>query len=439
MKFISTKAQSSPESLSDAIRLGLASDGGLFVPEVFPEFQLQNFGRAETLVEIAQVLLAPFFRDDVLEPQLGEICSDAFSFPIPLRPLPSRSSLSVLELFHGPTAAFKDVGAQFLAASLQRLEQNQTRPLQVLVATSGDTGGAVAAAFHRRPGIEVFVLYPAGMVSPRQEKQLTCWGDNVHAYRVNGVFDDCQRLVKQAFASTELRQQLRLTSANSISIGRLLPQMVYYAAASLWYWREHRRKPSFVVPTGNLGNAVAGIWARHIGLPINHFNLATNANRSVPDFLESGQWEPRQSLATLASAMDVGNPSNMERLINLYPDVASLDRQISAWAVSDEQIKQQILFDYHANNELWCPHTATAAYVHDNYLAQNNQTNNNQTDHIMIATAHPAKFETVLEPLISETIAAPPSLEKLLHLPSDFTEMEPDYAAFERVLRKSIS
>ncbi|MDH3767613.1 MAG: threonine synthase [Gammaproteobacteria bacterium] len=433
MKYLSTVGRSAPATLSAAIGVGLADDGGLFVPEVFPTFQSSDFARVESLVEVATILLSPFFSGDEMESELAAICHDAFSFPVPLRPLPYKPSLAVLELFHGPTAAFKDVGARFLAACLQRLEQQAAKPLKVLVATSGDTGGAVAAAFHQRPGIEVYVLYPAGLVSPRQEKQLTCWDDNVHVFRVGGVFDDCQRLVKEAFASSELRSVQRLTSANSISIGRLLPQSVYYAAAALWHWREYGRKASFVVPTGNLGNAVAGIWARHMGLPIDRIVLATNANRTIPDYLETGRWEPRQSLATLASAMDVGNPSNMERLRHLHPDVKTLNEQVSAWAVSDEQIRNQIKLDYEQHDQLWCPHTATAAYVHDHYLANGGSTQ----DHILVATAHPAKFETVIEPLIEKEISMPPALAKLMHLPSCFTDLSPDYAAFQQVLRQA--
>jgi len=197
--------------------------------------------------------------------------------------------LSVLELFHGPTAAFKDFGARFLAANMQRLRAKATRPLNILVATSGDTGGAVAAAFHRRPGIEVSVLFPKGLVSPTQERQLTCWGDNVHSFRVNGSFDDCQRLVKDAFLNPGLRQRFELSSANSINLGRLLPQAVYYAATSIAVYRRHGVVPNFVIPSGNLGNSVACVWARKLGLPIGRIVLAFNANRTVPDFLQSAE------------------------------------------------------------------------------------------------------------------------------------------------------
>ena len=215
-----------------------------------------------------------------------DIARDAFNFPAPLAPVTDGGKLSVLELFHGPTAAFKDFGARFLAASMQRLRKDASRPLNILVATSGDTGGAVAAAFHRRPGVVVSVLFPKGLVSPTQERQLTCWGDNVHSYRVNGSFDDCQRLVKEAFVDPGLKAAFELSSANSINLGRLLPQAVYYAATSLAMHRKHGVKPNFVIPSGNLGNSVACVLARKIGLPIGRIVLAHNVNRAVPDFLQ---------------------------------------------------------------------------------------------------------------------------------------------------------
>ena len=215
---------------------------------------------------------------------------DAFDFPAPLVPVADAGQLSVLELFHGPTAAFKDFGARFLAASLSRIRKSATgRPLNILVATSGDTGGAVAAAFHGRPGVVVSVLFPKGLVSPTQERQLTCWGDNVLSYRVAGTFDDCQRLVKEAFVDPGLKQRFELSSANSINLGRLLPQAVYYAATSLAVHRAHGVAPNFLIPSGNLGNSVACVWARKLGLPIGRIVLAHNANRAVPDFLANGR------------------------------------------------------------------------------------------------------------------------------------------------------
>ncbi|HEX6037672.1 pyridoxal-phosphate dependent enzyme, partial [Longimicrobium sp.] len=276
MKYVSTRGGGAAATLSQAVERGLAPDGGLYVPAQFPELAPGALDGADTLPDVAARLLAPFFAGDALEDALGDICREAFTFPVPLKEL--RGGTAVLELFHGPTAAFKDVGARFLAATMSRIGGEDARPLTILVATSGDTGGAVAAAFHGRPGVEVAVLYPAGMVSPRQEKQLTTWGGNVRAFAVRGAFDDCQRLVKAAMADDELRAARRLSSANSISIGRLPPQMAYYAWASREYVRRHGRAPGFVVPTGNLGNALAALWARRMGMPIREVVLATNAN-----------------------------------------------------------------------------------------------------------------------------------------------------------------
>lgn len=425
MKLISTRDPSHQVTLGQAIVNGLAPDGGLYVPQVWPHFTRADFARVETLPEVARILLEPFFEHDRLRGSLPEICAESFSFPIPLRPLPAKHC-AVLELFHGPTAAFKDVGARFLAATLQRLE-NEASTLTILVATSGDTGGAVAAAFHNRPGFEVVVLYPRGMVSPRQKQQLTCWGDNVLAVEVHGTFDDCQRMVKQAFGDPALAGR-RLSSANSINIGRLLPQAVYYAAAALWHWRETSQPASFVVPTGNLGNAVAAVWARHMGLPIDAIRLATNANRVIPDFLHSGSWQPASSIATLASAMDVGNPSNMERLRFLYPQFDNLRSQVSGFTINDDQIREQIVNDHSKYQEIWCPHTATAMYVHDHHAADRNN--------VIVATAHPAKFETIIEPLIGEAVTVPPALAALLDKPNAFVECRADFENLVRVLRR---
>ena len=321
----------------------------------------RTFGKEDDLPGVATHLLTPFAEGDQLAASLPAITHDAFNFPAPLVPLGTDGRLSVLELFHGPTAAFKDFGARFLAACMSRLRKPEQRPLTILVATSGDTGGAVAAAFHGRPGIEVAVLFPKGLVSPTQERQLTCWGDNVKSFAVRGTFDDCQRLVKQAFLDSALRKETELSSANSINLGRLLPQAVYYAATSLAIWRKYGERASFVIPSGNLGNAAACIWARKVGLPIGEIVLAHNANRTVADYLETGDWKPRPSVATLASAMDVGNPSNMERLRALFPELPDLRGAVSAFTVTDDAIRSRIRAGFDEFGQVWCPHTATAA------------------------------------------------------------------------------
>ncbi|NIW23742.1 MAG: threonine synthase, partial [Gammaproteobacteria bacterium] len=368
MKYLSTGGGHETD-LVGAIMQGLAPDGRLYVPEALPHFDPAAI-EADSIPEIATILLEPFFANSALAPVLGEICRDALNFPIPLRSLDARDGpVAVLELFHGPTAAFKDVGARFLAASMERalpgLDAGDSRPLTILVATSGDTGGAVAAAFHGRAGFRVGVLFPKGQVSPRQQHQLTCWGDNVRSFEVDGSFDDCQALVKGAFGDPTISSAHRLGAANSINVGRLLPQVVYHAAASLWYWRAHDVTVNFIVPTGNLGNAMACIWARALGMPIGEIILATNANRTIPEFLATGDWQPRPSIPTLASAMDVGDPSNMERLRHLYPALTDLRERIEAYPVDDDAIREQIARDYERYGDIWCPHTATAFRAYD--------------------------------------------------------------------------
>ena len=425
MRFRSTRGASPALPFSAAIERGLAPDGGLYVPEEFPALGVSDFDGLDSLPRIAERLLAPFFVGDVLEPALGEICDEALDFPVPLRSLAERTSL--LELFHGPTAAFKDVGARFLAGCISRLPEAESEstgvPRTILVATSGDTGGAIAAAFHGKPGVEVGVLFPLGGVSARQQHQLTCWGDNIRSFAVRGVFDDCQRVVKSAFGDEAWRTSRRLTSANSINIGRLLPQCAYYAAASLWHLRKHRVAADFIVPSGNVGNACAALWARRIGLPIGRIALVANANRPVPDYLESGTWTPRPSVATLANAMDVGDPSNMERVFDLYPDANSLGEVAGSASCDDETIRAVIADGPARYDTIFCPHTATAVHYRQNHP---------DGHAVVVATAHPAKFESVVEPLVGHPLELPASLAALLERPSAHVEIEADLDALKR-------
>jgi threonine synthase len=436
MKFVSTRGLDSSEkapavTFGTALARGLAPDGGLYMPETWPSIPLSAFDGVDSLPEVAEIMLRPFVAGDPIESQIGAVVREAFNFPAPLVPVSDDGRLSVLELFHGPTAAFKDFGARFLAASLARIRpQGGAKPLNILVATSGDTGGAVAAAFHRRPGIEVSVLFPKGLVSPTQERQLTCWGDNVHSYRVSGSFDDCQRLVKEAFVDAQLRERFELSSANSINLGRLLPQAVYYAATSLAVHREHGVAPDFVIPSGNLGNSVACVWARKIGLPIGRVVLAHNANRAVPDFLRSGEWQPRQSIPTLASAMDVGAPSNMERLRALFPDIEAVRGAVRAESVSDAEIQARIAADFRQYGKPWCPHTATAAEVY----ARMSQSERSGARWVLVSTAHPAKFAEIVQPLIGQRIDMPESLAKLFSRPVSCTDLSPTLAALSGAL-----
>ncbi|HEY2035681.1 MAG TPA: threonine synthase [Steroidobacteraceae bacterium] len=431
MRFRSTRDPELTAGFGDALTQGLAPDGGLYLPTEWPHVQAGSFGAREGLAAIGAKLLAPFTAGDPLAPALPDITAEAFDFPAPIVALGGGGRLAVLELFHGPTAAFKDFGARFLAACLTRLRGTASRPLTILVATSGDTGGAVAAAFHGRPGIEVAVLFPKGLVSPTQERQLTCWGGNVRSFAVRGTFDDCQRLVKQAFLDRRWQEERALSSANSINLGRLLPQAVYYAASSLAVFRCHGERASFVVPSGNLGNAVACIWARRLGLPIADVVLVHNANRTVPDFLDTGDWRPRASIATLASAMDVGNPSNMERLRALYPELSDIRSAVTACSVDDEAIRVRIRAGYQELGQVWCPHTATAAEAYARLPAERRQSGR----WVLVATAHPAKFRETVEPLIGREVAVPESLAKLFARPTQCTEIDAELASLRDALR----
>src|SRR5437016_5916086 len=358
MRIHSTRSASQPVTLSEAIRQSIAPEGGLYVPESFPTFNAEEFAELNSWKEIGKRLLEPFFRDDDLRNHLWDICDEAFNFPITLSFL--NNETAVLELFHGPTAAFKDVGARFLTACVARMPGRRA----IIVATSGDTGGAVAAAFAERSDVEVVILFPKEKISARQQQQLTCWGDHVRAFAVRGVFDDCQRIVKTAFADREWSERRGLLSANSINLGRLLPQTVYYAASSLWYFRQLGAPPGYIIPTGNLGNAVAAFWTKAMGFPIREIVLATNRNRTLPDYFETGDWSPQPTVATLANAMDVGNPSNFERLQNLHS--LALLRQIArAFSVTDEEISQTIAAGIDRWEQIWCPHTATAVHVRE--------------------------------------------------------------------------
>jgi threonine synthase len=425
MLYASTRGEG-PATLDEALVRGIAGDGGLYLPESLPTFSIDDFAAAMTIPEVAAVQLEPFFAESSLRADLTDILAETFSFPIPSTPLPTAAgTASLLELYHGPTAAFKDVGAGFLAACLTRLEGDEARPLTILVATSGDTGGAVAAAFNERPGMRVVVLFPDGRVSERQARQLTCWGDNVLSLRVAGAFDDCQAMVKKAMADENLRNRYRFSSANSINIGRLLPQSTYYADASLRHFNATGRKPGFVVPTGNLGNALACIMAREMGLPIGPIVLATNANRTISDFFETLEWLPRPSLQTLASAMDVGDPSNMERLRHLLGEADVLRDRLGVSTVTDDLIEAAIRRDYEEFGFATCPHTATATHTWrelDEELRLGH-------DWMLVATAHPAKFETIVELLIGEALALPPALAGILSRPSRSVAIDADSGA----------
>ncbi len=429
LRYHSTRSVGPIVPISQAIAAGLAPDGGLYVPEALPAIDPAAFDPNGSLADTAATLLAPFFAGDPLADSLPAICAEAFTFDAPLRALPAHPNTTMLELFHGPTSAFKDFGARFLAACLHRLPRADARPLTILVATSGDTGAAVAAAFHRQPNVRVVILYPDGLVSPRQAHQLGCFGDNVTALRVAGRFDDCQRMVKAALSDTALQAQLPLSSANSISLGRLLPQMSYYAHAALGWWREHGTPLSFIVPTGNLGNALACLWVRELGLPIGSVQLACNANVTLPDYFAGAAYAPREAVATLANAMDVGAPSNFERLRWTYPDEGRLRHVLQAASVDDAAIRQTIARHAREHGEIFCPHTATAMYLLDRLRADGDD-----APWAVVATAHPAKFESVVEPVVGEHVSVPAALAVMLQRPAAAEPLAADDDALRRWL-----
>lgn len=416
MRYFSTRdvRQEWPVTLDAALSAGLAADGGLYVPERLPALSMADFDGCDSLPAVAERLLQPFFAGSSLAPMLGEICREALDLPAPIVEIEAGRSW-LLELFHGPTAAFKDFAARFLAACLARLRSRDDPLRTVLVATSGDTGGAVAAAFHGRPGFQVVILYPDGRVSARQAHQLGAFAGNVHALKVDGSFDDCQRLVKQLLGDRQLAARLALTSANSISLGRLLPQMAYYAYAALQMARMPgaAAAPTLIIPTGNLGNALAAVLVRELGLPLGEIHFATNANPTLSEYFAGAEYRGRASIPTLANAMDVGDPSNFERLRWFFRQRDLRESGIHAHRVDDERIRARIREGEHDFAQVWCPHTACAVDI----MAQLRERGDSQRM-LLVATAHPAKFDDVVEPLVGHAVAIPPALDELLAKPA---------------------
>ncbi len=411
-------------SFLEAVVRGIAPDGGLFVPTQWPTLNLEvsrmaslvgNMNQQDGLVFVAKEILWPFMKENLTRPEFEKLIEMSLNFEIPLKHLKpnvdrENSGLSVLELFHGPTAAFKDVAAQFLA---RFMEMKIDEPLRILVATSGDTGGAIASAFEKS-NFKVCIFFPKKGVSHLQFRQLTCWSGKIFAFAVDGDFDDCQNLVKGFLTDESLRQKYHLSSANSINIIRLLPQMVYHAYASLIYAHQKNVAPTMVVPTGNLGNAVAAFWARRLGFPISRIVLATNSNRALKAYYKTGVFEVLPTLRTLANAMDVGNPSNFERLRHLHPKVQDLKVFSEVYLAEDDRIRQAIRDGVSNWNEIWCPHTAVAISAIEDLKIENP---------IAVATAHPAKFAEIVEPLIGKKVSKPPALLRIEGRESKFREV----------------
>lgn len=405
------------EPIGNAIIKGLAKDGGLFVP---PEFGRVDFLKEKNANynDLAYLTLSQFFKGDDLESELKDVINKAFDFPCPLKFMKNGND-AFLELFHGPSAAFKDFGARFLAFSMEALLKKRGGKLTILVATSGDTGSAVASAFYKREGINVKILFPKGGISPRQKKLLTVWGNNIESYEVDGTFDDCQKMVKDAFNNDEYRIKYNLTSANSINIARLLPQMTYYVYSSVEYFRKTSRKPIFIIPSGNVGNATAAYYALTIGAPIKQIILAQNSNRPIVDYIETAKYTPRPSVKTLANAMDVGAPSNAERLFDLYKTYDEFKRNVSAYSVNDKEIIETIKSTYRDENYIICPHTACGKKVYDDHFKEEGA--------IVVSTASPSKFELIINNAIGIKPELPNSLQDLLSRDEIYMNIDKNY------------
>jgi threonine synthase len=429
MKWISTRGNSPPITFIDALFAGTAPDGGLYMPErldPLPPGTIDHL-RGADIVEIGSTIGAHILRDEISRPALEPLMREALDFPVPLVRVTDR--VAVLELFHGPTMAFKDVGARVQARLLHHFTDGT--PLTILVATSGDTGSAVAQAFHRVPDSRVVVLYPEGQVSDVQEAQMASLGDNITALAVRGTFDDCQRLVKQAFADDDLRAHVWLTPANSINLGRLLPQVFYYFLIAGFGSSGNGRGPIVSVPSGNFGNLTAGLIAKRIGLAVAQFVAATNVNDAVPRYLRSGAYEPRPSIATVANAMDVGAPSNFERVQALYQgDLTALRRDIVGFAYDDRQVLDEIGRVHQRYGYVLDPHSAIAWLALQERLAEDSDAFG-----VFLATAHPAKFREVVEPAIGEHIELPHALADAISRPRHSVSMPADYSALEEFLR----
>lgn len=428
MKFYSTNNPNHQVTLREAVLRGLAPDNGLYMPLHIPELPKKLFKALPELSfqEMSLLVANNLLGDDLPESQLSKIVEHTIQFNAPLVPL--GENVFSLELFHGPTLAFKDFGARFLAGLLGYFAEQQSREVTILVATSGDTGSAVANGFLNVPGTRVVVLYPKGKVSEIQEKQFTTLGSNITAVEVDGTFDDCQRIVKQAFLDKAIQEKLFLTSANSINIARLIPQSFYY----FYGWSRLRTNTPvvFSVPSGNFGNLTAGLFAKRMGLPIHHFVASTNINDVVPSYLQSGLFEPRSSNATMSNAMDVGNPSNFARMLDLFGHShEQMKNEISGYRFSDEETKVAMRDVYKNQKYILDPHGAVGYLGLKSYLKENPHTAG-----VFLETAHPAKFKDTVEATLSTSTKIPNGLAKFLDREKKTIEIKSDFSELKQAL-----
>jgi len=424
MKYYSTNLNSDKVSFETALFKGLAPDGGLYMPEIIPKFNMEFFNSEWKYSQLATELIFPFVEGEINQSSLEKICESAFNFKIPLVKL--NDQIQILELFHGPTFAFKDFAARFMARTMQYFMQNQKVEKTVLVATSGDTGSAVANGFYKVDGINVVILYPSGRVSKIQEQQLTILGENITAIEVEGSFDDCQKMVKTAFLDFEIQDKKQLSSANSINISRLLPQSIYYS----WAWICAGRPKDLLVsvPSGNFGNLTGGLIAKKMGLPITRFLASVNANDVFPKYLKSGKYEPKPSLQTLSNAMDVGNPSNFARIKKLYgEDKIKIEEDILSLSVDNNSTVEEIISTQNEFNYLPDPHTAVGIHGLKQFLKEDQ-------GGIVLSTAHPGKFTDIIEPIINDKIQLPEPLKKALTKEKQSIKIPNDYRKFKSVL-----
>ncbi|TDE08864.1 threonine synthase [Dyadobacter psychrotolerans] len=435
MIFYSTRTKDLKASLEEAVFRSLPPDNGLYMPDHIPQLSndflstIEERSFKEIAVEVAYTLLS----DDISRDSIQQIIDIAYDFESPVVQITPDDY--VLELFHGPSMAFKDFGARFMAALMSYFLLRSKKEIKILVATSGDTGGAVAQGFFKVPGISVTILYPSGKVSEIQEKQLTTLGHNVTALEVNGTFDDCQRLVKEAFLDNELTSKFNLASANSINIARLIPQSFYFFSA--YAQLKKLGKPLvFSVPSGNFGNLSAGLLAYRMGLPVQQFLASTNLNNSVPRYLKNGTFDPLPSIETISNAMDVGNPSNFVRLIRFFNDDWNLvNEKISGYFFDDEQTQKIMREVYGNTNYVLCPHTAVAYGGLQQYRIENDL----DFTGVFLSTAHPAKFIDLVEDTLGKTVEVPERLKSLLSIEKVATKMEPSFSAFKSLLLSDLN
>ncbi|MEA1884302.1 MAG: threonine synthase [Thermotogota bacterium] len=424
MKYFSTKDNGLKIDLKTAVITGMPSDGGLYMPEDFPQISTHALLEFQNMPinEIAKVILHDFIVDDLNQSDFEEIVDDALNFDTPLQTM--TDNISVLELFHGPTLAFKDVGVRFMSRLLSKLIKNDKQEINIVVATSGDTGSAVASGFYNVEGIRVFILYPSNKISDIQKKQITTYGQNIHPLEIKGNFDDCQKIVKQLLTDNQIKRDHGITTANSINIARLLPQIVYYFKAISQL--KDFNKLYISVPSGNFGNLCAGIIAKKMGLNIEKFIAATNINDVVPQYLITGEYLPKPSKSTLSNAMDVGDPSNFERIMDLYHhDYKIIKDDIIGLAFTDEQTKEKIKDVFQKYQYLLDPHGAVGFLAMQETLELN--AFNPDIRGIALETAHPAKFLEHMEKIIDRTIEIPSRLKERLSLRESFQILPNQY------------